>query len=264
MLKQIERKIGHLAIPHLTIYLIAGQALFFLAHVSNPAILQGAVLVPREVLAGEWWRLLAFVFIPPTTSIIFIIFALYLLWLMGEALEQNWGAFRYNLFLLVGYLATISSIWLQPSGEATNVYLLGSIFLAFALLYPDFQILLFFIVPVKVKWLALFAWAVYAITFLTAATNGQWMHCILILAAIGNILLFFWPDLLAFVRRKGRQVKQQTHAMEMRRVESEPFHRCTVCGRTEESDPELEFRYCPECTGSPCYCVEHIFDHEHK
>ena len=264
MLNRLERKFGHLAIPHLTIYLAAGQGLLFLAHVSNPAILQSAVLVPSEVLAGEWWRLLAFVFIPPTTSVIFIIFELYLLWLMGEALEQNWGAFRYNVFLLVGYLATISSIWLQPDVPATNIYLLGSIFLAFAFLYPDFQLLLFFIIPVKVKWLALFVWGAYAIAFLTSASTGQWMHCILIVAALANFFLFFGHDLLEIVRRKGRQVKQQSHAMEMRRMESEPFHRCTVCGRTEDSDPELEFRYCPECTNTPCYCMDHIFAHEHQ
>ena len=263
MLDRLERKFGAYAIPHLTIYLVAGQAILFLAQVSNPQILQQAVLIPDRVLAGEWWRLVAFVFIPPTTSVIFVIFELYLLWLMGEALEQNWGAFRYNVFLAVGYLASIATVWLQPQVPATNFYLLGSIFLAFAFLYPDFQLLLFFIIPVKVKWLALIGWVFYAGALVTSLATQQWMHSLLIVAALANFFLFFWHDLLEMARRQGRKVKQQSHAMEMRRMEAEPFHRCTTCGRTEQSDPALEFRYCPKCTGTPCYCMDHIFDHEH-
>lgn len=268
MLKQLERKFGRLAIPHLTVYLVAGQVFFFLALLANPGLMGQMVLVPAAVMEGEVWRLLTFVFIPPFTEnavwLIFVFFALYLLWLMGEALEQNWGAFRYNLFLLVGWIATVASAWVQPAAPTTNAYLLGSVFLAFAFLYPDFQLLLFLIIPVKVKWLAALVWVLYGLGFLNALTAGEWGGALAIAAPVANFLLFFWPDLLEMARRRGRRVKHEVTAMEARRAAEEPFHRCTVCGRTEQSDPDLEFRYCPDCTGSPCYCMDHIFDHEHK
>ncbi|MFW6058918.1 MAG: rhomboid family intramembrane serine protease [Phycisphaeraceae bacterium] len=264
MLQRLERKFGWLAIPHLTVYLVAGQTFFFLAILLRPELFAQMVLQPQAVMAGEVWRLLTFVFIPPQVHPIFIIFALYLLWLMGEALEDNWGTFRYNLFLLVGWLATLASAWIQPSVPATNVYLLGSVFLAFAFLYPEFRILLLLIIPVKVKWLAALTWVLYGLGFLRAATDGNWSHCMVIVAAVANFFLFFWPDLLEMVRRRGRRMRQEVVAMEARRAAEEPFHRCTTCGRTEQSDPELEFRYCPHCTDSPCYCMDHIFDHEHR
>ena len=268
MLNRLERKLGWLAIPHLTVYLVAGQTFFFLALLAQPGLGQQMVLIPQQVMAGEVWRLLTFVFIPPLIEnsffLIFVIFALYLLWLMGEALEQNWGTFRYNAFILVGWLATVASAWIQPGVPATNSYLLGSVFLAFAFLYPDFQLMLFFIIPVKVKWLAALTWVLYGIGFLTALTDSQWSQCMVILAAVANFFLFFWPDLLEKVRRGGRRLRHEAAAMETRRAAEEPFHRCQVCGRTEQSDPELEFRYCPQCTSAPCYCMDHIHDHDHK
>ncbi len=165
---------------------------------------------------------------------------------MGEALENHWGTFRYNLFFFVGWVATVASAWIQPTVPATNGYLLGSIFLAFAFLYPDFQILLFFIIPIKVKWLALLTWAIYAITFAVAASGGHWSVCMVILAAVANFLLFFWRDLLEMGRRQGRRVKYSAQAIEARRMADEAFHRCVICGRTEQSDPEPRVPLLPQ------------------
>jgi len=267
MLNRLERKFGHLAIPHLTIYIVVAQAVFFLGLVSRPQMLGDMVLVPQQVLGGEVWRLVTFLAIPPcppgTRSIAFdtfcSFFGLYLLWIMGGALEQQWGAFRYNIYLLIGYIATIASVWLVPWGVATNVYLMSSVFLAFAFLYPDFQLYILLLIPVRIKWLALITWVFYGIALL----SGEWITRVVILAAVLNFLLFFWRDLIDMVRRGGRKVRHQSQAVAARRAESEPFHRCIICGRTEESDPELEFRYCPNCTNTPCYCMEHIFEHEH-
>jgi hypothetical protein len=257
MLKWFERKLARFAIHNLTIYLVAGQAIFFLAHLANPALLDQMVLQPQRVLDGEWWRLLTFLFMPSSTSIIFIIFALYLLYLMGTALEHEWGAFRYNLYILLGYLATLAAVWVDLHGVATNAYLLASVFLAFAFLYPDFQLLLFFFWPVKIKWLALLTWVFYGYTLLA----GDLLARTLVLAAVFNFLVFFGPQLLRTLRLNLRR----SRARDALAVEHDvPFHRCSTCGRTDRTDPQLEFRYCPSCLGSACYCMDHIHNHTHR
>src|SRR4029077_2272748 len=122
--------------------------------------------VPEAVGWGEWWRLVSFLFTPPSGNPLLAIFALYFLWFMGGALEAQWGAFRYNVYVLIGYAMTVAAAFAFPYGAATNGYITGSIFLAFAYLFPDFQILLFFILPVKVKWLALITWLFFAYQFI--------------------------------------------------------------------------------------------------
>ena len=161
LLTRLERKLGRFAIPNLTIAIIAVQALTWAATLGNPAIYQGMVLDSQLVLAGEWWRVFTFVMLPPATNAIWLFFALYLLYLMGTALENEWGDFRYNLYWLVGWLASVVVAFLVPGGAVSNFYLNGSIFLAFAFLYPNFEILLFFILPVKVKWLAAITWGFF-------------------------------------------------------------------------------------------------------
>ena len=111
-------------------------------------------LVPTKVLHGEVWRLVTFLCEPPTNNLVFAFFFWYLFFLMGTALESTWGVFRYNVYLLVGWAATVAVSFIQPEAPASAGFLQGSVFLAFAYLYPNFQLLLFFILPVKVKWLA--------------------------------------------------------------------------------------------------------------
>ena len=154
LLDRLERKFGFLAVPHVTWVLVVGQVLGFLS-ISYDARMGGQLfLIPTLVMQGEVWRLLSFVFMPPTMSPIFLFFSLYLLVMMGNALETTWGAFRYNVFLFVGYVATVAAAFLPtlfPSGEifwmvpTTNVYWLSTVFLAFAALFPDFQLMLFFL-----------------------------------------------------------------------------------------------------------------------
>ena len=257
MLDQLERRFRHFAVPNLTLYLVVGQGFFFLVSMARPDLVGLMVLVPALVLQGEVWRLLAFLFMPPATNPIFAFFALYLLYLFGTALENHWGAFRYNVYILIAYVATIAAACLNPGGVATNLYIDSSVFLAFAFLYPDFELYLFFILPVKVKWLALITWIMYGGVLLFGAFPQQ----ALVLAAISNFLLFFWPDLLQRVRGARRRMKMQSEAAALR---DEPFHRCATCGKTDRSHPQLEFRYCDQCDGSPGYCIDHINAHEHQ
>lgn len=256
MLDNLEKKFRRYAVPNVTLYLIAGQALFFVFALSGRFILDRVVLVPGLVLAGEWWRLVTFLFIPPLSNPIFTLFAWYLFYLMGSALESHWGAFRYNCFLLIGYLVTVGTTFLFPFSAATNVFIGGSVFLAFAYLYPEFQLYIFFIIPVKIKWLALLTWIGYAYKVLV----GDWPTRLLVLASISNFLFFFGKDIYWKIKTGKRRMGEQAREL---RGAREPFHTCASCGKTDLSHPRMEFRYCPDCGGLG-YCMDHIFSHEHR
>ena len=256
LLDKLERKFRGIALPNITLYIVIGQAFFYMAAYAGTLDVSRMLMVPSLVLQGEWWRLIAFLFIPPSTSIIFVFFVLYFFYMMGSALEGHWGTFRYNLFLLLGYVITVAVSFLLPNSAATNIFLGASVFLAFAHLFPDFTIYLFFILPVKIKWLALLTWAGYALSLIT----GGWHTRVYVLASIANYLLFFGRDITWKVRTGQRKMAQQARAISGSR---EAFHTCTVCGKTDVSHPDLEFRYCSECGGLG-YCMEHITGHEHR
>jgi len=252
---KLDRKFRRYAIENVTVYLILGQVMFYIFDLMGRFIVDRVVLIPVRVLSGEWWRIITFLFIPPKLNPIFAFFAWYLFYLMGSALEGHWGAFRYNFFLLIGYVITVAVAFLFPYSVATNIFIGGSVFLAFAYLYPDFQLYIFFILPVKIKWLALLTWLGYAYEVL----SGSWSTRLLVLASISNFFLFFGRDIFWAMKTGNRkmafQAKQYT-------TKKEPFHKCAVCGVTDISHPQMEFRYCSDCNGLG-YCKDHIFNHKH-
>lgn len=256
MLSKLERRLGRFAIPNLTLFLVAGQAAAFVLGKTKPEFLAQLVLVPARVLEGEVWRVFTFLFIPSTDSVFFIIFELWLLYIYGRALEQTWGDFRFNVFLLLGWVLSVGAAFLVPHAAATNVFLLASIFLAFAYLNPDFELLLFFILPVKIKWLALGAWGIGAYLFVI----GGWSDRALIVAGIFNLVVFFGPDLVRRSRGAGRRTVRER---EQRVSAKQATHRCAACGLTDVDDPEMQFRYCSQCVGKRGYCKKHLADHEH-
>ncbi len=261
MLDRLERKLGRFAIPHLTLLLVAGQTGSYFLSRARPAFIAQLVLIPDLVLRGEVWRLVTFLFMPPgggggTLGLIMVLIALYVFYFIGSTLEAQWGEFRYNAYLFIGWLATVGASFAMPGMIGTNVYLGGSIFLAFAFLYPDYTFLLFFILPVKVKWLAWLTWALYVYQFAT----GGWGTRIMIAAGVVNFFVFFGNEIRLRLRQRGRKT---THRVKAKREEQKPFHRCRVCGITDKDDPDMQFRYCPDCEGSPGYCMKHIRDHEH-
>ncbi len=251
----LEKKFRRFSIPNITLYLIIGQAALFVLDLSGKSNLASMLLIPALVSAGEWWRLITFIFIPPATHPLFMIFAWYLFYLMGSALEEHWGAFRFNLFLLVGYIITVAVSFLFPAYPVTNLFIAGSVFLAFAFLYPDFEILIFFILPVKMKWLALLTGIGYAYQVIV----GPWPTRLVVLASIANFLLFFGKDILWRMKAGNRQMIRKTKTISTKK---DPFHHCAICGITDLSHPYMEFRYCRECGGLG-YCSEHITNHEH-
>lgn len=287
LIQRLERRFHPFAIPNLTLLLVAGQAAVFVMGLMNPAFLRLFVFSPADVLQGEVWRLLTFVFYPPLTpamnplTLLFAFFGLYLFFLTGSALEANWGAFRYNIYLLVGFLAVtgtalvVTALGYLPEEFGarfyqSNAFLAGTVFLAFAYYHPDFRIMLFLIVPVKIKWLAVLAFAGYLFSFglgLATFAQGGWFLSLMTLATLLNFLLFFGRQFPRMIRDTYRSLlaphRRAKFAARQRFGREEPMHVCAVCGVNNLTHPDLDFRYCTQCTGGRAYCPEHLRNHEH-
>jgi hypothetical protein len=269
---RLDARFGRFAVPHLTEFLIAGQVLAFVANMSpaeegGKPLLDSIRFAPDKVLAGEWWRLITFLFDPPLSIPIFAFFFWYLFYLMGTTLEAQWGTFRYNLFLLLGYVASIVMgfvVWFAVgvAGQtATNGFLYGTVFLAFARLYPDFTMYLFFVLPVKIRWLALLQWIVYGMTMVNPTST--WLDRGMVIAAVFNYLVFFGRDILRDMKQGQRRMKFQAQNIKGTKKGPQIKHVCHVCGLTNAESPKTAFRYCMECGGEYCYCPEHLANHEH-
>jgi membrane associated rhomboid family serine protease len=262
LLDKLERTFGRLAIQNLTLYLVIGQVAFVLASMMQLVDPVRLVLWPIDVLEGEWWRLITFMFVVPVPApnslfgFVFLVFGWYLFYLMGNALEAHWGAFRYNVFLFTSYALTVALSFITPGAPVSNAFILGSVFIAFAYLNPDFELTLFFILPVKIKWLALISIAFGAYEFIVSGLPTR----LQIGAAVVAFLLFFGRDILMGVRYRQRKAARQAARVAQ---EDTPRHVCYVCGKTDKTHPQLDFRYCSKCDGDQCYCPEHIQNHAH-
>jgi hypothetical protein len=281
LLDRLQRRLGWLAVPNVTMALIVGQAVLYIANLlAERGILPGGLaldrlrLDPALVMQGEVWRLATFLFTPPKIGPIFVIFYFALFHLFGTTLEQHWGTFKYNLFLLIGCVANIAAAFIGAalmgwdvaevgttklrlaSIAAPNSYLYLSVFLAFARLYPDFIINLFFVLPIRIKWLALLAWIAYAYV----AATGSWMDRALVVATVLNYLLFFGRE---HVRELRQGQRKRSFQAEAKRATKPARHVCAVCGLSSTESPRTLFRYCSKCSGQRCYCPDHIRDHEH-
>lgn len=258
-LNKIGRQLEPFAIHNLTLYLVIGQAFVYLSVMLGLLEPDKFILVADMVKHGEPWRLLTFVLMPPPRSPLFIAFALYLFFLYGSNLEGHWGALRYNLFLLSGIGLTIVGAFLTPYAYTTNYFVGIMVFQAFAYLYPDFTINIFFVLPVKVRWLGWIAWGYSALAFY----QGGWSTRYSILATSITFLIFFARDIFLSLKQGRRRMTSQANQFGRQNDEREPRHVCHVCGKTDLSHPELDFRYCSKCAGDQCYCPEHLRAHEH-
>ena len=235
ILSKLERKFGFLGIPNLTYFLIGGQVLAFMYLSFYPE----QIVVMRQ-------NILTFLFIPLSTSPLFAVFTWYLYYLYGRALEKEWGTFSYTLYVLIAYVATVVVSFLFPQQVLNNSYLYTSIFLAFAYLYPDFQLILL-IFPVKVKWLAVFSWLWIGGSLLFGDLSSKALASVSVL----NFVLFFGRDLIHF--KKSSKVFSR----------AKPLHVCAVCGDDEIKNPKMAILYCKKCNPPTCYCDKHIKDHKH-
>ncbi len=234
---KLERRFGHFAMANLALYLVAGQIIVWTANWFKILPVEWFYLNPILVLNGQVWRLVTFLFIPPVTwHPVFLAFAWYIFWMISSALEGKWGTFKFNLFIFLGAAFTVLASLVFPYLYYTNYYIALTVFFAFATLYPNFEFMLFFILPVKVKWLALISLALLVYAFLM----GGWPSRFIIGASMANYLLFFGKDLHRSLYYRKRR---QAHTRKMREMQDQPFHTCSVCGATDKSNPEREFRY---------------------
>lgn len=248
-LDRMERRFGHWAVPNAVATLIIAQ-IFIYGMVLIGRVDYGSLLLePAAMLQkGEWWRLLSFLIAPPYIAVtafsaIFLAFFWYIFWMMSSALEASWGVFRFNVFIVAGIFFTLVGAflghWISPdAGIVTSPrFLYLTVFLAFATLNPNFEFLLMFIIPMKVKWLAWLFGAFTVLAFVFAPTIGD---RIAILGSVMNYLLFFRDAMTQSVKsRKRRNAFQR----EKQALDEKAFHVCSVCGATDKTHPERGFRY---------------------
>ena len=279
-LNKMERKIGKYAIPNLMIYLIAAYCIGFVIYTVNPNFMLMLTLSPYHILHGQVWRLITWILMPTDTRVFSLLIIALLYYQLGYALERSWGTFRFNVYIFGGMLFTVigafilygiyaaagtgslETISLISSLTFTTNYINLTIFLAFAVMYPEMQILLFFIIPVKMKWMAV----VYAVLIAINLILTSWGGRIAIIMSILNFLIFFLST-RNYRRVSPKEIHRKqvfkAQMREPRRGSMVTKHKCAVCGRTELDDPNLEFRFCSKCDGNYEYCQDHLFTHQH-
>lgn len=265
-------------IRNLMLYIAIGTAIMYLFMQIDPSyLLYSALRFDRSaILSGQIWRLFTYIFIPSDSNVLLLAISLYFYYFIGRSIENVWGPFRFNLFYLCGVLITDAAALLLHCTASTGSLNL-SLLLAFATLYPENQVLLFFIIPIKMKYLAWFYFGltIYQLIVYPFPYN---LFCVF---ALLNYFLFFGSDILQvlpdFLRHRsggkrpfgsfgpGKQKPNPNWAKDYQKKSAPPAyrHKCTVCGRTDIDYPDLEFRYCSKCNGYYCYCIDHINNHAH-
>ena len=250
-LDKLERRIGFIAIPGLIRAVVALTALVFLLVLLNPGFEKFLALNPARIMHGEVWRLVTYIFLPQTASPLWLVLALWFLWFVGEGLERAWGPFRLTLYFIVGVIGTTIAAFIARDTTFSNSMLLAALFFAFARFYPDEVIYVFFILPVKVKWLA---W-VSAAFMLYGFVVGTSSYRLALVAALSNFVIFFGPEFIYEARHRQEVASRRKRFEVQTRSDEEPLHKCAVCGATELSDPNLDFRVARD---GEEYCVPHL------
>lgn len=260
LLDKLERKIGRFAIRNLMLYIIVMNVAAFFFIYTAPEMQSKLALWPSLIKQGEIWRLITFVAFPPTFSPIFLAFALYLYYMIGNTLEHQWGSFKFNVYYFLGILGIIASAFISNSVISSAFYLNLSLFLAFARLYPNYTLMIFFVLPVKMKWLAWFNWALFALQLIMGTTAQR----AAIIATLINYFIFFGKDIITNTKSASTgYYRKREYQSKMKGLHKDYHHKCTVCGRTELDDKEIEFRYCSKCDGYYEYCMDHLHNHSH-
>ena len=278
---KLERKFGRFGIPNLTVYIVVCYVIGYALMIVNPSLLNWLSLEPAYILRGQIWRLVTWVLYPPDSSnvLLFALMVLFFYYPIGTSLERTLGTFKYTLYILSGMVFTILGAFILYFILGGNV-LLGSVFstyyislstfLAYAMCYPEMQVLLMFIIPIKMKWMAIFYVVIVAYEMIQYIMAGAWYLVIPVVASLLNFIIFYFGS-KDFSRYNPKEVHRRNEfrrAMEPQgRMKSGngtvTKHKCAICGRTELDDPNLEFRFCSRCNGNYEYCQDHLFTHTH-
>ncbi len=238
-------------------FIAIGNALVFVLGMFEPTFLSMLIFDWSMIMRGQVWRLISFIFVPEGSWLALI--AIYFYYWLGRTLENEWGSLKLTLFYLLGMFFTI--LYGAVSGSGVNsIYLNMSLFLAYATINPNQQIRLYFLIPIKMKWLAILD---IAITVLTCVMSRSLLPFVPLLSYI----IFFWSYFVSLVKRQSNHHSNVVNFSKARKeavFATKISKTCATCGKTDASHPSLEFRYCSKCSDGKCYCAEHIFNHEHK
>ena len=259
-------------ISNLMLYVVIGNVIIWLFSMMDTTNLLAASLQfsPQLILKGQIWRLISFAFVPTSGGVLALIM-FYFYYFIGNTLEQYWGKAKFTLFFFSGILFTAIYAFVIYFITGADIrisasYIYLSMFFSFATLFPETQVLLFFIIPMKIKWLAY----IDAAFFLYEIIVTPFPYNLIPVVAVLNYLLFCGGWLLQFLGKKRgynnpKVINYKKAAKQVNRNRNNaPYSRkCEVCGITDVDDPDMEFRYCSRCIGYHCYCSRHINDHIH-
>lgn len=238
---------GRFTVPNLLPILLSGQVLVYLFLAAGAVEPFQLMLNAGLMLEGELWRAVTFMLLPLSESPLWFALGVYVTWLMGSALEREWGEARFALYLSTGWVLTVLASFVFPGAVFVNSFVLGLLTLGFARVYPDFEFLMFFIIPMKVKYIEWVTWGLYAMAFVGGPGSVRAM----VLSAAAAWLLFFGEDLVRSLKGKQRKAAFVREAKSNAQI---PMHTCSVCGKTNLSHPRTDFRY----QGGSCYCQAYL------
>jgi hypothetical protein len=254
----LEARIGFLGVPRLMQLIALLNGLVYLLNFFQPSYVLALLLIPERILHGEVWRLVSYIFVPevllrggnPALQPLFLFVYLWFLVWMGDALEHAWGAFRVTFYYFLGMVGVTVAAFFFGGGGLFAFLLNLSLFFAFATLYPDVQIYVFFVLPLKIKWLAFISLAPLLLELLWGSLSTK----AAILVSFLNYFVFFGPS--AYARLQDRSATDiRKRKFQSKGSPEETLHRCAICKRTEKSNPELEFRV---SRNGEEYCLDHL------
>ncbi len=295
-MSKFEKKFGKFAIKNLSLYLIICYAFGYAITLINPQIMNYLILDPYKIIfEGNIWRLFTWILVPPGQFSIWILITLFFYYSIGTNLERVWGTYKYNVYIFTGFLYTILGSFLYvligvlqylpelasmnnaftvikdlsevygllASMQISTYYINMSTLLLFAFTFPDVQVLLMFIIPIKVKWIGIAYAVLLGYEVVVGMIGRNYPAVVMIVMSLLNFILFFVKHKRR-VKITPKQAKQRVvYRANMHRAGSGYRHKCAICGRTEADSDELEFRYCSKCQGNYEYCQDHLFTHTH-
>ncbi len=291
-----EKKFGKYAVPNLTVILIMCYVAGYVLNWVAPGAMSYLTLDPYAILHGQVWRLVTWVISPPTTltvgpflglDLFFVLIMLFFYYSLGTTLERVWGTWKYNVYLFTGMFLTVVGAFIcmgiyyltnpSMSSEAAGLlfrygamffstyYVNMSIFLAYSMTFPEARVLLMMVIPVKVKWLGIIYGIMLLLDMFQYLAGGLWFGVTAIGASLLNFLIFYLRSRNR-MHLNPKQIRRRAEFRQDIRRNPNPRitkHKCAVCGRTDEDDPNLEFRFCSKCNGNYEYCQNHLFTHTH-
>ena len=269
---KLERNFGKYSIRNLMNYFVIFYVVGFVISIMNSYIYYEYMsLDVGKVLEGQIWRLITWLAYPPSGGLIFGLFMIITYYSLGIALENVWGSFRFNVFIFMGCLFhIIGALLMHVYGIRTGIEEIGysyltpdnlnlSIFLAFALTFPEMEFRLYFAIPVKAKYLAFFYILLEIYSFIVGSLSSK---VTIVLSLLNFIIFYFISRRKNIVNNVSNIQRSVQYRVKVRPVNAS-IHRCAVCGKTEKDDENMEFRYCSKCKEGLEYCMDHLYTHEH-